>query len=151
MGDKINITGSDNLREVNPAWFTGRVWMKTLSDRIGSPKQDMYHVHFESGSKTKLHQHNGSQILIVTQGRGSLDVFRADGPVKNSCGIHIQKSTRLYAGDMVFIPENTLHAHGSADPSQRFSHIAINNLPCGTGEYVTEWYESTPNTIVKRI
>ena len=54
-------------RNVNPEWFTGKTWMKVLSEKIKSKDQDIYHVHFEKGSKTKLHFHNGNQVLIGSQ------------------------------------------------------------------------------------
>lgn len=148
---KSNIFGSDDQREVNPKWFTGRTWMKMLSLGIGADKQDMYHVHFEAGARTKLHRHDGSQILIVTEGRGSLEVFESDGPTGDTFGIKKQKTTPLSSGDVVYIPANTLHTHGSTDTAQTFSHIAINNLPCGVGEYMTEWYESDTDVVTGRI
>ena len=114
-------------------------------------KQDMYHVHFEAGARTKLHRHDGSQILIVTEGRGSLEIYESDGAAGDVFGIRKQDATPLSSGDIVYIPAHTLHTHGSTDPAQTFSHIAINNLPCGVGEYMTEWYESDSNRVTGRI
>lgn len=148
---KSNILGSDDQREVNPRWFTGRTWMKVLSADIGMDKHDMYHVHFEAGARTKLHRHDGSQILIVTEGRGSLEIYESDGAAGDTFGIRKQDATPLSSGDIVYIPAHTLHTHGSTDPAQTFSHIAINNLPCGVGEYMTEWYESDSNRATGRI
>ena len=148
---KSSIFGSDSQREVNPDWFTGRVWMKVLSDAVGSTKQDMYHVHFEKGARTKLHRHDGSQILIVTEGRGSLVMYESDDTDSDSFPIRETETVPLLTGDVVYIPENTLHTHGSTDAASTFSHIAINNLPCGVGEYVTVWYESTDDTVTRRI
>jgi hypothetical protein len=73
---KSNINGSTDKREVNPDWFTNKTWMKVLSDKIKSKDQDIYHVHFEKGSKTKLHLHNGNQVLIGIKGKGSLEIFK---------------------------------------------------------------------------
>lgn len=148
---KSNIFGSDGQREVNPNWFTGRVWMKVLSNGLGSSKQDMYHVHFEKGARTKLHRHDGSQVLIVTEGRGSLVTYESDGSGTDSFGIRETGSVPLSTGDVVHIPENTLHTHGSTDNAATFSHIAVNNLPCGVGEYVTVWYESDGDRVTARI
>ena len=61
---KSNIYGSGDQRKVNPEWFTNKTWMKVLSNKIKSKDQDIYHVHFEKGSRTKMHQHNGNQVLI---------------------------------------------------------------------------------------
>lgn len=148
---KTNIFGSDAQREVNPDWFIGRVWMKVLSQTLGSAKQDMYHVHFEKGARTKLHRHDGSQILVVTEGRGSLVMYESDDADSDSFPIRETGTIPLLTGDVVYIPENTLHTHGSTDTASTFSHIAINNMPCGVGEYVTAWYESADDLVTRRI
>ena len=64
MMNKTNIKGTNDKRDVNPEWFTGKTWMKVLSEKIKSKDQDIYHVHFQKGSRTKLHYHNGNQVLI---------------------------------------------------------------------------------------
>ena len=73
---KSNIFGKGDQRKVNPQWFTDKTWMKVLSDKIGAKDQDIYHVHFERGSRTKLHAHNGNQVLVATKGKGSLEIFK---------------------------------------------------------------------------
>ena len=81
---KTNIFGTGDQRKVNPDWFTGRTWMKVLSEKIKSKDQDIYHVHFEKGSRTKLHQHDGNQVLIAIKGKGSLEIFKKYGTVKTN-------------------------------------------------------------------
>ena len=140
--DKTNIFGKGNQRKVNPEWFTGRTWMKVLSEKIKSQDQDIYHVHFEKGSRTKLHVHNGNQILIGVKGKGSLEIFKKYGSKRTNFKIkRIQKIT-LSEGDIVHIPAKILHTHGSIDMKKEFSHIAINILPKKNSEYKTAWYES---------
>ena len=148
---KSSIYGSNDQRKVNSQWFTGRTWMKTLSSKIKADKQDMYHVHFESGARTKMHRHNGSQILIVTEGQGSLVMYDSNGSMNGSFGVNIRETIPLSSGDVVFIPAHTLHTHGSVDTSKTFSHIAINNLPCGIDEYTTEWYNTQDGVVTGRI
>ena len=65
--NKSNINGSADKRNVNPEWFTGKTWMKVLSEKIKSKDQDIYHVHFEKGSKTKLHFQQIHVLLILNQ------------------------------------------------------------------------------------
>lgn len=148
---KSNIHGSDGQREVNPAWFTGHVWMKDVS--INSTEADMYHVHFEEGSRTKVHKHDGSQTLIITEGQGSLEIYQAD--IKESVGgsFKITKTDEipLDTGDIVHIPKDTLHTHGSISADRTFSHVAINNRPCGVGEYITIWYNTDKLMVTGRI
>ena len=139
---KSNIYTSGNRRKINKNWFTNRVHMKEISSTIKSTEQNIYHVYFERGTKTKLHMHNGNQILIATRGRGSLETFKRSGKNRSVFNIRKTKTIKLNEGDIVYIPKNTLHTHGSIDPRQTFSHIAINILPRKNSEYKTVWYES---------
>lgn len=144
MTMKANIDGRGDLRKVNPAWFTGRTWMKVVSDKIGSKEQDIYHVHFERGSRTKLHKHDGSQVLIATKGRGSLELFEKVGSGRPGFAVRKTSRTQLAKGDVVYVPAGTLHAHGSVGRAE-FAHIAINILPRRGSAYGTTWYETGPN------
>lgn len=152
--NKVNIYTKGGQREINPDWFTGKTHMKDISKVLEISEQNMYHVHFKHGSKTKLHQHNGNQILIATQGQGSLEIFKKqnakNGTSVKSFPITIKKTQKipLKEGDVVYIPAKTLHTHGSYNENKKFSHIAINILPQKNSEYKTVWYESDfKNTI----
>ncbi|AFS83006.1 cupin domain-containing protein [Candidatus Nitrosopumilus sediminis] len=148
---KSNIHGTNDKRNVNPEWFTAKTWMKVLSEKIKSKDQDIYHVHFEKGSRTKLHQHNGNQVLIGVKGKGSLEIFKKYGTSKNNFKIKKIQKIGLNEGDIVHIPAKTLHTHGSIDKKKEFSHIAINILPKKKSTYKTEWYESDFKTKVSKI
>ena len=139
---KSNIHGTNDKRSVNPDWFTGKTWMKVLSGKIKSQDQDIYHVHFEKGSRTKIHYHNGNQVLIGVKGKGSLEIFKKYGNKKSDFKIKRMEKITLNEGDIVHIPAKTLHTHGSVDKKKPFSHIAINILPRKNAEYKTTWYES---------
>ena len=149
--NKSNIFGKGDQRKVNPEWFTGKTWMKVLSSKINAKDQDIYHVHFEKGSRTKLHMHNGNQILIAIKGKGSLEIFRKTGTKKSNFKIKKIQSIRLNEGDIVHIPAKVLHTHGSTDKKRTFSHIAINILPKKNAEYKTTWYESDYKENVSKI
>ena len=149
--NKSNIFGKGDQRKVNPEWFTGKTWMKVLSSKINAKDQDIYHVHFEKGSRTKLHMHNGNQVLIATKGKGSLEIFRKTGTKKSNFKIKKIQSIRLNEGDIVHIPAKVLHTHGSTDKKRTFSHIAINILPKKNAEYKTTWYESDYKENVSKI
>jgi quercetin dioxygenase-like cupin family protein len=139
---KSNIYTSGNGRKINKNWFTNHVHMKEISSTIKSREQNIYHVYFEKGARTKLHMHNGNQILIATRGSGSLELFKRLGKHSSRFMIRKTKAIKLNEGDIVYIPKNTLHTHGSVNPSQTFSHIAINILPRKNSEYKTIWYNS---------
>lgn len=138
---KSNIYTPGNRRKINPDWFTGHTYMKDISGTIKSKEQDIYHVYFQSGSKTKLHSHNGSQILIIIQGKGKLEFFKKSGNKKENFKIKKTESIPLNPGDIAYIPKGILHTHGSANKNL-FSHIAINILPSKKMQFKTNWYES---------
>lgn len=147
---KSNIFGGGDQRKINPDWFTNKTWMKVLSEKIGAVDQDIYHVHFENGSKTKIHAHNGNQVLIATKGKGSLEIFKKTDNGKSSFKIKKIQRINLKEGDIVHIPAKALHAHGSSDKKKTFAHIAINILPKKNSEYKTTWYESDFKTRVSK-
>ena len=149
--NKSNIKGSTDVRKVNPEWFTNKTWMKVLSEKIKSKDQDIYHVHFENGSKTKLHFHNGNQVLMAIKGKGSLEIFKKYGSKKTEFEIKRIERISLNEGDIVHIPAKTLHTHGSINKKKEFSHIAINILPKKNSIYKTTWYESDFKNKVTKI
>lgn len=148
---KTNIFGTEDQRKVNPDWFTGKTWMKIVSEKIKSKDQDIYHVHFEKGSRTKLHQHDGNQVLIAIKGKGSLEIFKKYGTSKTNFKIKRTEKISLNEGDIVHIPAKVLHTHGSIDKKKTFSHIAINILPRKNASYKTTWYESDFKSKVSEI
>ena len=148
---KSNIYSAGDQRKINSNWFTGRVHMKDVSSKIKSKEQGIYHVYFHNGAKTKLHWHNGNQVLIATRGSGSLEKFRRYGTSKDSFKIKRTDKITLKEGDTVYIPAKTLHLHGSINKKRTFSHIAINILPPKSSEYKTTWYESDFKSNVSKI
>ena len=148
---KTNIQGTGDKRDVNPEWFTSKTWMKVLSEKIKLDGHDMYHVHFQKGSRTKLHYHNGDQVLIGIKGNGSLEIFRRYGKNKTDFKIKRTDKVSINKGDVVRIPAKTLHTHGSVKKDVEFSHIAINILPKNNAAYKTEWYESDFKSRVTKI
>ncbi|MFB5627885.1 MAG: cupin domain-containing protein [Nitrosarchaeum sp.] len=148
--EKSNIYSSGDKRKINPDWFTNKVHMKDISSKIKSKEQDIYHVYFENGAKTKMHLHNGNQVLIVTKGVGSLEIFQKYGTNKENFKIKRTQKISLKEGDIVHIPSDTLHTHGATN-KKTFSHIAINILPSKNSEYKTKWYESDFKTKVTKI
>lgn len=140
MIKKSSIHSRANPRKVNPAWFTGKVSMTDISASIKPKGHNIYHVRFENGARTKIHSHNGDQILYVTSGMGSLETFSKNGGSQERFAIRKKQKIPLSEGDIVFIPRGMLHTHGSTSKRQVFSHIAFNIL--AAREYKTTWYES---------
>jgi len=147
---KYNIHAKTKFK-VNPDYFTGKVLLKEISGIVKSKEQKIFHVTFKNGARTKIHNHSGGQILIVTQGRGSLQLYLKSGNHKSKFKIKKEQKTNLNQGDIVYIPAKKLHTHGSIDKNKVFSHIAINAKPSINKEVKTTWYESDFKTKVTKI
>ena len=105
----------------------------------------------EVGGKTKLHFHNGNQVLMAVKGKGSLEIFKKYGSKKSEFKIKKMERISLNEGDIVHIPAKTFHTHGSIDKNKEFSHVAINILPKKNAMYKTTWYESDFRSKVTKI
>ncbi|CAI1549758.1 Predicted mannose-6-phosphate isomerase [Serratia quinivorans] len=108
---KIQRSGSQPSRPGPEDYFTGKVridapFASSEPARVGGAT-----VTFEPGARTAWHTHPLGQTLIVTQGRGWIQVW----------GEEIQEMNQ---GDIVWIPEDVKHWHG-ATPETAMTHIAI--------------------------
>ena len=65
---------------------------------------------FEAGARTKFHKHTGDQILIITEGTGSVGT-------ENETLIVVE-------GDVILIPAGENHFHGAPDATS-MAHITI--------------------------
>ena len=65
---------------------------------------------FDAGARTKFHKHSGDQILIITEGTGSV-------------GTDNQTLT-VVEGDVILIPAGENHFHGAPDATS-MAHITI--------------------------
>ena len=139
---KDNIYSKGNQKKVPSNYFTGPASIKDVSKNLKTPEQKVYHVTFKNGAKTKLHFHDGGQLLIVTHGKGELVFFRRFGSGKSQFKIKQTKKIPLRVGDAVYISAKLLHTHGSSDKKKVFTHIAINSYPAKNREPKTVWLES---------
>lgn len=137
--------------KANPDYFTGPVLMQELTSIVKSREQKIFHVTFKNGARTKIHNHNGGQILIVTKGKGSLQMYSKLGNGKSNFRIKKTKKTNISEGDIVYIPAKKLHTHGSVNKKKVFSHIAINANPSASKPAKTTWYESDFKSKVTKI
>lgn len=108
---KIQRSGSQPSRPGPEEYFTGKVridapFAGSEPARVGGAT-----VTFEPGARTAWHTHPLGQTLIVTQGRGWIQLW----------GEEIQEMNH---GDIVWIPEDVKHWHG-ATPDTAMTHIAI--------------------------
>ena len=148
---KINIISKTKEMKVNPEYFTGKAHLQELTSIVGSKEQKIYHVSFHNGARTKLHSHTGGQILIVTKGQGSLEMYSRSGNQKSKFAIKKGPKINISSGDIVYIPAKKLHTHGSISKNQTFSHIAINANESKNKPAKTTWYESDFKNKVTKI
>jgi quercetin dioxygenase-like cupin family protein len=67
-------------------------------------------VSFSAGSRNKFHTHTSDQVLIVTEGSGTVATQ--------------EEQRTVTAGDVVLIPAGEEHWHGAPDETP-MAHIAI--------------------------
>jgi len=147
---KRNAFSKGKQVKVNPNYFTGKTNLWEISNVVNSKEQKIYHVIFKNGSRTKIHQHTGGQLLITTKGLGSLTMYKKIGKGKSKFNIKKLEEIKLKIGDIVYIPSKRLHTHGSIR-KYNFSHIAINSFPSKNTEPKTVWYESDFKSSVSKI
>lgn len=96
-------------RSLNPI-FRGAVDHQTAVGEEVSRDLRLSEVHFKDGAVNKWHVHSCDQILVITEGEGTV----ADETEERSVTV----------GDVAFIPANTKHWHG-AKPGRDMTHWSI--------------------------
>ena len=137
---KSNITSAP-IKKVKNDYFTGSVTLHDISGITKPTEHDIYHVIFKKSARTKLHFHNGGQMLIVTKGKGSLIYYKKTTNGVSKFKISKTKTVTLNSGDVVYIPAKILHTHGSIKKNSVFSHLAV-NFYSKNRKPMTIWYES---------
>ena len=122
-------------------YFLGSVSLHDISKKIATDDQKVYYVKFKNGARTKLHYHEGSQVLVVTGGSGVLVLYKKKSTSGRKITIRQYDKVLLRTGDIVYIPKNTLHWHG-ASGGRNFNHVAINGFSSRGKEARTVWYET---------
>ena len=87
-----------------------QVWAQTILNPEDSSNFNFGIRAFDAGSRTKFHKHTGDQILIITEGIGT---------VAND-----KESLTVTEGDVVLIPAGENHMHGAPDATS-MAHITI--------------------------
>lgn len=129
-------------------YFLGNVILHDISKNIGVKDQKVYYAGFKNGAKTKVHYHEGSQTLVVTQGTGILVLYKKANLKNKQAKMRLESSSVLREGDVVYIPKNTLHWHGALK-GKNFGHIAFNGFTSKGKEAKTIWYDSDKTFAVK--
>ena len=75
--DNISVVKIDRkLVAQKKKYFVGNVILHDISKIIKTREQKIYLVTFQKGAKTKLHYHESSQVLIATEGCGTLALYK---------------------------------------------------------------------------
>jgi quercetin dioxygenase-like cupin family protein len=117
---------------------------------------DAYMLVIAPGSRSGKHRHLAEECLYVLEGRGY--------DLHQDCDVEITDSYRWVptaevkrydweAGDVIYIPPNTIHQHFNADPERPVRLISATNRiyrACGLNdlEQLENAPEYAPNTVV---
>jgi quercetin dioxygenase-like cupin family protein len=107
----IKRSGSQPSGKGPAEYFTGSVRVDPLFQAADPARVAGAHVTFEPGARTAWHTHPLGQTLIVTSGRGWVQVW--GGRVE-----------QIHPGDVIWFPPGEKHWHG-ATPATAMTHIAI--------------------------
>ncbi len=99
------------------AIFEGTVYTQPLTEGL-SKQLRVSVVSFQDGARNKLHAHDVDQLLVITEGEGTVATPAEELAVS--------------AGDVVFIPAGEQHWHG-ARPGGSMTHLSI--LTAGKTSY----------------
>jgi quercetin dioxygenase-like cupin family protein len=118
-------------------WFTGAVYIDTVTTPSGRSRLQASSVHFTPGARTAWHTHPNGQTIYVLEGIGL--VQRRGGPVEV-----------IRPGDRVFFEPGEDHWHG-ATAGRFMAHLAMVEVDDeGTsatwGDHVTDQeYNAAPS------
>jgi quercetin dioxygenase-like cupin family protein len=130
----MQITGSSIPTGTGPSdWFTGGVYVDTITGPTSPSRVQAASVHFTPGARTAWHTHPVGQTMYVLEGVGRCQ--RRGGPVEV-----------IRPGDRVFFEPGEDHWHGAA-PDRFMTHLAMlevdeNGASTNWGEHVS--YNATP-------
>ncbi len=117
-------------------WFTGAVYIDTVTTPSPPSRVGAAIVHFAPGARTAWHTHPLGQTIYVTEGLGLCQ--RRGGPIEV-----------IRPGDSVFFEPDEDHWHGAA-PDRFMTHLAMQEAddtgsPVTWGEQVSdEEYNAAP-------
>jgi quercetin dioxygenase-like cupin family protein len=108
---EIKRSGSQPSGKGPAEYFTGSVRVDPLFQAADPARVAGAHVTFEPGARTAWHTHPLGQTLVVTSGRGWVQVW----------GGRVEE---IHPGDVIWFPPDEKHWHG-ATPTTAMTHIAI--------------------------
>ncbi len=108
---KVITISNTAKEEATSALFTGNIVTRQAPFEAGdSDNFNFGVVSFSAGSRNKFHKHSGDQILIVTEGTGTVATD--------------DEEVEITVGDVVIIPAGENHWHG-APGDTAMAHITV--------------------------
>jgi quercetin dioxygenase-like cupin family protein len=108
----MQITRSSLATGAGPAdWFTGAVYIDTITSPTPPSRLHASSVHFTPGARTAWHAHPVGQTIYVLEGLGRCQ--------RRGGGVEV-----IRPGDRVFFEPDEDHWHGAA-PDRFMTHLAI--------------------------
>ncbi len=133
----MQLTKNSIETKVGPSeWFTGTVYIDTVTTPSGQSRLQASSVHFSPGARTAWHTHPNGQSIYVTEGVGRAQ--GRGGPIEI-----------IRPGDRVFFEPGEDHWHG-ATPNRFMTHLSMVEVDdhansATWGEHVTdEEYNAAP-------
>jgi quercetin dioxygenase-like cupin family protein len=126
----MQITRNSRETAAGPGdWFTGEVYLDTITTAAAPSRLAAASVHFTPGARTAWHTHPFGQTIHVTEGLGLCQ--RRGGPIEE-----------IRPGDTVYFEPDEDHWHGAA-PDRFMTHIAMQEVddsgsPVTWGDHVTD-------------
>jgi quercetin dioxygenase-like cupin family protein len=126
----MQITRSSLETANGPAdWFTGDVYLDTVTSPTAPSRLQALNVHFTPGARTAWHTHPNGQTIYVLEGVGLCQ--RRGGEIET-----------IRPGDRVYFEPGEDHWHG-ASPDRLMTHLAMLEVDdegngATWGEHVTD-------------
>lgn len=95
----------------------GEIWRQPITDEYSKTIR-LGMVDFRDGAHTKMHTHDGDQILVIMEGEG---LYRTE-----------TEEFYVKAGDVLLIPAGELHSHGAA-PGKSVKQLGVRAVVDGNG------------------
>jgi quercetin dioxygenase-like cupin family protein len=91
---------------------------------------DIYQQEVPGGSRTAKHWHMADEALHIISGRGYSLHWDVQAEISEKYYARVTKEPTRWdfsAGDVVYIPQNTIHQHFNADPSEPLVMLSAQN------------------------
>jgi quercetin dioxygenase-like cupin family protein len=123
------------VKPADTRWETtrdGRVRVITSPQRtdVRLFSVDVYQQEIPGGSRSGQHWHMADEILYVISGRGYSLHWDVEADIADRYRARVAKEPSRWdfgAGDVVYVPQNTVHQHFNADPAEPLVLVSAQN------------------------